>query len=124
MKFLVGVMLLASFSAGAAEVISAKLDAGRKNILLDVQYGGGCKEHVFVLEVGQCLESNPVQCTGRLFEKTLGGEDICQAIIKETVVFNLKKMGLKDPYYKNGSLTIYGDRGFTGEATSATIVIP
>ena len=112
------------FNATAAEVKSAKLDSSKKNIMIDGVYGGGCKEHVFTLEVGACLESLPVQCTAKLVEKTVGGPDFCEALISETVVLPIKKYGLNDSYYAGGKLTITGDRGFTGEPSQATIRLP
>ncbi len=112
------------FNATAAEVKSAKLDSSKKNILVDVVYGGGCKKHVFALEVGACLESMPVQCTAKLVETTIGGPDFCEALISETVVLPLKKYGLNDSYYAGGKLTITGDRGFTGEPSQATVRLP
>ncbi len=112
------------FNATAAEVKSAKLDSSKKNILVDVVYGGGCKEHVFTLELGPCLESYPVQCSAKLVEKTIGGLDFCEALISETVVISRKKYGLDDSYFKGAKLTITGDRGFTGEPSSAVVRLP
>ena len=112
------------FNATAAEIKSAKLDSSKNNILVDVVYGGGCKKHVFTLEVGACLESLPVQCTAKLVEKTVGGPDFCEALISETVVISRKKAGLDDSYYAGAKLTITGDRGFTGEPSQATVRLP
>lgn len=112
------------FNATAAEVKSAKLDSSKKNILVDVVYGGGCKEHVFSLELGACLESYPVQCTAKLVEKTIGGPDFCEALISETVVISRKKYGLDGSYFEKAKITITGDRGFTGEPSSATVRLP
>jgi hypothetical protein len=124
MKLIALLAFAFAFNATAAEVKSAKLDSSKKNILVDVVYGGGCKKHVFKLEVGACLESYPVQCTAALKHSTIGGPDLCEALISETVVINLKKAGLDDSYYAGGKLTITGDRGFTGEPSQATIRLP
>ncbi len=116
--------ILLSTGAQAAEVLSANLDAAGKNILVDVSYGGGCKEHTFKLKLGGCLESFPVQCSAQLVETVVGGPDFCEAIVGKTVKFSLKKCGLTDSYFKGGSLTILGDKNFQGEASSATVTLP
>lgn len=124
MKLIALLAFAFAFNASAAEVKAAKLDASKKNILVDVVYGGGCKKHEFTLEVGACLETYPVQCTAKLIEKTIGGPDLCEALISETVVLSLKKYRLDESYYTGGSLTILGDRGFTGEPSQARIRLP
>lgn len=124
MKFIALALFMSAFSATAAEVVSAKLDASKKNLLVDVRYGGGCKKHTFELQVGGCLESMPVQCSAKLVEKVEGGFDPCEAIIGDTVVFNLKKYGLADSYYSKGKLTITGDKNFTGKPSTATVTLP
>jgi hypothetical protein len=113
-----------AFNATAAEVKSAKLDSSKNNILVDVVYGGGCKKHVFTLELGACLETYPVQCSAKLVEKTVGGPDFCEALISETVVISRKKYGLDDSYFKGASIKITGDRGFTGEPSEAVVRLP
>lgn len=124
MKFIGLVLFAVVFNANAAEVVSAKLDASKKNILVDVRYGGGCKEHDFSLKLGACMESYPVQCSAELVETIEGGFDMCEALIHETVVFPLKKFGLTDSYFKGGSLTITGDINQTGKPSKATIRLP
>ncbi len=123
LKLLVLATLLTA-GAHAAEVRSANLDAAGKNILVDVSYGGGCKEHTFKLKLAGCLESFPVQCSAQLVETVVGGPDFCEAIISKTVKFSLKKYRLTDGYYKGGSLTILGDKNFRGEDSSATVILP
>ncbi len=109
-------------SAFAAQVKSAKLDAQKKNILIDVTYGGGCGEHEFSLKMEGCAESMPVQCHADLIEKT---DDGCLALISATVTISLKEYGLTESYYRNGSLTIYGDKDWqTNKLSSATVRLP
>lgn len=125
MKLITLVLLSLSLSANAAEVISAKLDASKKNILVDVRYGGGCKKHEFSLKVGPaCLESFPVQCSADLVETIEGGFDACESIRFETAVISLKKAGLTDSYFDRASLTIYGDVNQTGKRSSANVKLP
>lgn len=117
-------LFLFAFAAPAfsATVKSAKLDAANQNILIDVVYGGGCGQHQFSLKVGGCLESYPVQCTAVLEHKT---NDMCEALIYETVVINLKQAGLNNPYYSEGWLTIQGDLDFTtNKLSEATVRLP
>lgn len=124
MKFIALFLALSSVSSFAATVHSAKLDAAKKNILVDVSYGGGCKKHNFTLKVGMCLESYPVQCSAELVETTVGGPDLCEAIVGQTVTLNLAKYRLDEGYYAGGSLTITGDKDMNGKPSSATIRLP
>ncbi len=124
MKFITLMLALSSLSSFAATVHKAKLDAKKENILVDVSYGGGCKKHTFTLNVGACMETYPVRCTAALVEKTVGGLDMCEAIISETVKINLAKYRLDESYYAGGSLTITGDMNMNGKPSSATVVLP
>ncbi len=124
MKFIALMLVLASSSSFAATVHSAKLDASKKNILVDVSYGGGCKKHTFTLKVGGCMETYPVRCSAVLVEKIEGGLDMCEAIVGQTVTLNLSKFRLDEAYYANGSLTITGDLDMNGKPSSATVVLP
>ncbi len=124
MKFIALVFALSSFSTFAATVHSAKLDASKKNILVDVSYGGGCKKHTFTLKMGACLETYPVQCSAELVEKTIGGFDACEAIVGQTVTINLAKYRLDEAYFTRGSLAITGDRDMNGQPSSATVILP
>lgn len=124
MKLITLMLLSLSISANAAEVISAKLDASKKNLLVDVRYGGGCKKHEFSLKVGACMESYPAQCSADLVETIEGGFDACESIRFETAVISLKKAGLTDSYYEKASLKIMGDINQTGKRSSATVKLP
>lgn len=126
MKFILLVsLLISSFSALAAEVLSAKLDANNENLLVDVQYTGGCAKHTFSLKVGEsCLETYPVQCSAKLIE-TVQGSDTCEVVIQETAVFNLKKLGLTDVYFEGASLAISGGRSITtGQPSRVLVKLP
>lgn len=117
-----GLIGLVNANAFAAYVKSAKLDAQKKNILVDVSYGGGCGDHEFSLQVGECLETFPAQCSAKLIEKT---NDNCEALISATVTISLEQYGLTDSYYQRASLTIMGDKNEqTNNPTSATVRLP
>ena len=124
MKFIALVLALSSFSAFAATVNSAKLDANKENIVVNVTYGGGCETHTFTLNVGGCFETYPVRCSAELVETITNGMDICEALINKDVVINLAKYCLDDSYFSRGSLTITGDKTMTGKPSSATVRLP
>jgi hypothetical protein len=124
MKGLILTSLVTLFAAQAhsAMIRSAKLDSSKRNLVIDVTYGGGCGKHDFTLQVGGCLESYPVRCTAELIEKT---NDMCEALVSTTVVINLAEEKLNDHYYKGGSLTILGDQDWqTKKRSQATVVLP
>jgi hypothetical protein len=123
MKALAVALLITSLPSFAAVVKSAKLDAAKKNILIDVVYGGGCAKHTFTLKVGGCMETYPVRCTAKLVEKIEGGADFCEAIVSQEVKINLKAAGLTDSYYQGASLNITGDMSSNG-ISSARVVLP
>jgi len=124
MKFLIASLLLASTSTFSAIITSAKIDATNENILVDVKYSGGCAEHTFKLSLGDeaCLEldSKAVDCIAMLFEDVQGGADVCAAIVRKTVVINLKEEGLYGSYWSGAKLTITTH----DNARTATVVIP
>jgi hypothetical protein len=63
-----------------------------------VQYGGGCKEHVFeLLSDGNIIESNPPQINLHL--KHNSNHDFCKALIFQELKFNVNK--LKYPHTKS-----------------------
>jgi hypothetical protein len=108
MKILVTfLMMFASSSAFAAKILDVRLDAENKHLLIDVAYTGGCGDHQFQLKMNDvCLETYPVQCSAQLLHKT---NDSCEALLSGTVVVNLKKAGLVDPYFSEARLTIYDE---------------
>ncbi|PSQ98542.1 MAG: hypothetical protein BRD48_06860 [Bacteroidetes bacterium QS_9_68_14] len=72
-------------------------------LTLRVQYGGGCEDHEFQLVADDAfMESNPVQAGVQLFHD--GNGDTCEALLTETVRFNLEP--LREQYeemYGSGS---------------------
>lgn len=110
------VSLLCSYSALAASVTGARVSGNTLEV--DVRYGGGCKEHKFKLEKsGYCLESSPVQCSANVVDLTTG--DFCEALISETVTFDLNKEGYGDSYFSGARLTLLGD-----DSSSAVVNLP
>jgi hypothetical protein len=125
MKLLILLLILCSGFAQGASVLSAKLDYYRENILVEVAYFGGCKEHQFVLKMDPyCMSSYPAQCSARLVDTTEIEVEMCDEVVNTTAVFNIAEYGLDDIYYNGASLTIHGDRSLTGEVTSATVDLP
>lgn len=125
MKYILPITFLISLTSQAAVVNSAKLDASKENILIDVTYSGGCHKHTFALDLNpSCKETFPVQCSAALVEVIEGGFDPCEAIITTTAVINLKELNLDDSYYSGAYLTISGDVGPRGKRTSAAVTLP
>ncbi len=118
MKILVTfLMMIVCSTAFAARVLDVRLDLENQHLLIDVAYTGGCSEHQFEFRLESfCLETYPVQCNGSLIDKT---NDQCEALLGGTVVVNLKKAGLTDPYFSEGRLTIHGD-----DRSSVTVTLP
>lgn len=116
------ILSLLAVNAFGASIKSAGLDAENKNILINVTYGGGCGKHDFSLKLKGCAESAPVQCQADLIEQT---DDHCEALLSRTVVISLENAGLTESYYKNGTLTIFGDLDWqTNQKTKATVKLP
>jgi hypothetical protein len=116
-KFLfITLVSLFSVSSQAVEILSAKLDASKTNLIVTVAHGGGCGDHSYELKMGVCLESMPVQCQATIKHMT---NDFCEAIISREAKFSLKKYKLTDKYYAGGKLTITGD-----SKSSATVILP
>jgi len=57
-------------------------------LVLDVQYGGGCREHRFALLIDPAfMESHPVQVAARLAHDADG--DLCRALLTRTLRYDL-----------------------------------
>lgn len=116
------ILSLMATQAFGAIVRSARLDASKNYILIDVTYIGGCSQHDFSLKLGSCLETFPVQCSAELIEKT---DDQCEALIANTAVIPLDQYHLNDGYFKGASLKITGDLDWqTKKASQATVTLP
>ena len=106
----------------AATIRGARLDSSKRNVLVDVTYGGGCGKHEFSLDVNFCTQTHPVSCEAELVHQT---EDACEALISKTVIINLKQYKLNSPYYSKGLLTIKGDLNWQQKKPSeATVLLP
>ncbi len=104
MKFLVLVALLSNVVL-AGSVKGVRFNERSSQIEVDVQYGGGCGDHLWDLElVGGCLESLPVQCSALLTHVT---DDTCEGLRFETLKFDLDEVGLDDNYYVGARISIF-----------------
>ena len=103
-QILFSALALASVTANAASITSAKIDGSK--IVLDVRYGGGCKEHQFSIAVRGCFESMPVKCQADLVHNVVDGPDFCEAIISQTVEIPFADAGIVGDYFDGGSLAI------------------
>jgi hypothetical protein len=118
--------MLSAFSVQAVEVVSAKLDAAKENIIVTVRHGGGCGDHKYTLVMGSCQETFPVQCSASIKHMT---SDMCEAYLTKEATFSLSKNGLKDKYYDGANLRIVGDNNSSAALTlpktsSANVVTP
>lgn len=113
----VSLFLTIASSTYGANITDARVSLDNKTLEIDVNYGGGCKEHEFELDINECLESSPVQCTAELLHNTNG--DLCEAIIGKTLIFSFEELGLNNSYYSNGTLTITGN-----QKSSVTVTMP
>ncbi|MGZ3696177.1 MAG: hypothetical protein ACXWQO_19280 [Bdellovibrionota bacterium] len=92
---LVLLALTASFPAFASTNVSVRdmrLSQDQKSLEVDVVYGGGCKEHSFVMEITSCQKSIPAHCAVEVWSH--GEADPCEAMIGKTVSFSLEQVGL------------------------------
>ena len=78
------------------------------NITLDITYSGGCKEHGFSLYMSPAafLESYPVQAN--LYLRHNGNGDACEALVNESVPFNLRPIAelYKTAYREYDEITL------------------
>ena len=117
---LTALVTLAATQSFGAVVKSARLDASKRNILVDVTYGG-CGKHEFTLEVGACGD-RPAYCLADLVEKTT---DMCEKLIVETVVLNIEEAELSNRFFSGATIEIQGDQDWrTKKRSSAKVVLP
>lgn len=112
---LVTLLLFAGFTTQAAVIQSAIYNAETNSIDMNITHQGGCKKHLFALEIGSCLESFPVQCRNvQLLEDSQG--DTCEAAnIPQSISIPLSETALNNPYYKGATLIINGDFNSSAE---------
>ncbi len=121
----IAVLCLTVSQSFAAIVRSAKLDKTLRNILIDIEYSGGCKEHKFKLVPGPCFETYPLQCNAKLVDETQ--DDFCEAFIFQTISIPLTQINidLNDEYYSGAHLYITGDKDYkTKKDSEAFIILP
>lgn len=106
-------LLVVSTSFGAT-VQSAKIVGDQ--LIVTVRHSGGCGTHTYDLDLQGCAETFPVQCQSKIIHRS---DDACEALITRQAKFSLKKLGLTESYYSNGSLEINGSQG-----SSATVQLP
>ena len=78
----------AQFSSSASDpfdLLGARIEGD--SMMIDVRYGGGCKEHVFALDAGPMLKSLPPKQLLSISHDANG--DNCRALITTTIAFDL-----------------------------------
>lgn len=92
---------LSNYPNNSYTINSVKIN--RDILTIEVQYGGGCKEHVFSLFGSPAfMKSNPVQIDVMLSHNA--NNDMCKALITEELSFDLSP--LKELWQEN-----YGESG-------------
>lgn len=89
-----------------ASILRAEIRGDR--LLLEVRYGGGCREHRFALAGGGVfMESQPVQTSLRLEHDALG--DVCRALVERELSFDLTPLreAYLSAYGQGGTLVIH-----------------
>jgi hypothetical protein len=98
----------------AAQIQAARIDGD--TLRLEVQYGGGCTQHVFRLLAGTgFMESNPVQT--RLYLGHNANGDMCRALVRPTLAFSLAPLAelWRRNYGRRPGTMIVRLEGWTGE---------
>jgi hypothetical protein len=98
----------------AVQIQSARVDGD--TLRLEVQYGGGCSQHVFRLLAGTgFMESNPVQT--RLYLGHNANGDMCRALVRPTLAFSLAPLAeqWRRNYGRGPGTMIIRLEGWTGE---------
>lgn len=71
------------------QILNANIE--KDNLILDVRYGGGCKDHEFNLIFNEVwMKSMPPKIS--LYLEHKNQNDSCQAIMNKTLKFNIKKL--------------------------------
>lgn len=122
MKFLLTTIVLLNclpliFSKLMPNIQDGRYNAETKAMEIDVQYGGGCKEHNFQLQMVSCLKLYPLRCNAELIDLT--EDDFCEAFISRTVSISLVEAGLSRRYYNGATINING-----ASDSHITLVLP
>lgn len=124
MKMIVACSLLFFGSLVSAAVVkSAKLDSKHQNILIDVNYVGGCgDEPQFTLKLGVCRANDTVHCLAQLVQSS---ELICDKLVAKTVAIPLAQYGLDSLQFQGADLTIFGDKDWLiNQPSQVTVQLP
>lgn len=84
MKTIIATLLtIFTIQASAAQILSGTYDPSADNIVLDVVYQGGCKEHVFQVRIEMCNRATPASCVAQLVDQT--EDDVCRGFVQKTI---------------------------------------
>ena len=90
MKTLIATVLtLLSINAFAAEITGGMYDKSSDDIVLNVVYQGGCKDHNFEIKIEMCNRAVPATCTAKLVDRT--EDDVCRGFVQKTVRISAEK---------------------------------
>jgi len=93
------------------------VELNRNNLVLNISYGGGCEEHVFVLIATSFMESYPVQVNVVLSHED--NNDPCDAWITEEMIFSLLPLrkAWQEQYNKKSGAIIMNLQGWEESIT-------
>lgn len=84
MKSLIATIItFASLNVFAADIQGGYYEKETDSIVLNVVYQGGCKEHVFKIQLNQCNRAMPASCQARLIDNT--DDDVCRGFVQKTI---------------------------------------
>lgn len=70
-----------------------KVEISEGNLLIDVEYSGGCENHDFIIDWPEAIIAiYPPNFSVVLYHNSNG--DLCEALIKETLTFDISESGL------------------------------
>jgi hypothetical protein len=76
------------------KVLSAQI-TDQDSLIVEVEYGGGCKEHIFrLVSNGMMKKSMPPQCT--IYLEHENNEDMCRALLRQKVSYYIGNLAKSD----------------------------
>lgn len=109
MKLLLFVIILLSETCfgGYLAIDDARYFPESQLIEIDIRYSGGCEEHFFDFELGDCNETQPIQCLeAKIVDRNRS--DMCVRTIFSTLFANRLELGLDDSKFDNSLIRVNG----------------
>jgi len=121
MKLLLTSLLITSSLTFAVKITNAHFDVLTKKIELEVEYSGGCGEHMWGLTVDKCLTiKKKLSCDVVLLHVA---DDPCELLHQGFVGFSLEEANLSDDKYSGAELRLFSEE-FSKEEDIIKINLP